>query len=191
MSEVDKAPDDAVRKRARLVEIVADKSLITGGDFTLASGRQSTVFFDMKMTLLDPEGANLTADLILDMIADTPAGAIGGTVLGACPIVDAVCVKSWPARPIAAFYVRKEPKARGTRKLIEGPLADGATVVLVEDVTTSGGSVLRAVAAARAQGCTVAEVITVVDRLQGAGDRLARHDVPFRAIFTRDDFLDG
>jgi orotate phosphoribosyltransferase len=177
-------------KSSRLRDLIAQRSVLEGGAFKLASGGQSSVFFDMKMTLLTPDGAGLAADLILQSLAGENIDAIGGLVLGACPIVDAVCVRSADtAAPIDAFYVRKEPKAHGTDKLIEGPLKPGARVIVVEDVTTRGNSALRAVEAARAEGCEVVRVITIVDRLEGAADNLKAHGVELRALFTRDDFL--
>ncbi len=186
----------ATRRRAhgarkeRLKELIAANSVLTGGDFQLASGGASTVFFDMKKTLLTPEGANLTADLILELIADDSVDAIGGLVIGACPIADAVCVKSHPDRPITAFYVRKEAKSTGTQNMIEGTLRGDERVVLVDDVTTKGGSTLRAVQAVRDLGCHVVRAITVVDRLEGARQNMAEHDVELVSLFTRDDFLD-
>lgn len=174
--------------RARLREIIAAKSL-TRGQFKLASGSESNIFFDMKMTLLDPEGAALAADLILDLLAGESVDAIGGLVLGACPVVSAVSLKSGErGRPIPGFFVRKEPKGRGTNKLIEGILPPGARVVVVEDVTTEGNSALRAVKAVRAEGGQVAKVVTVVDRLQGARENLAKEGLELTALFTRDDF---
>lgn len=181
------APIDPA-KRARLKALIARQSILTGGDFKLASGGQSAVFFDMKMTLLDPEGINLVADLMLETLAGENFDAIGGLVLGACPIVDAVTLKSWPQRNIVGFYVRKEPKARGTNKMIEGPLAPGAACVMVEDVTTQGNSVLKAVAEARALGCTVSTVVTCVDRQQGAAERLAAAGIALKPLFTMDEF---
>jgi orotate phosphoribosyltransferase len=175
-------------KRSRLQALIREKSVLTGGDFKLASGGQSSVFFDMKMTLLDPEGLNLVADLMLELIAGEPADAVGGLVLGACPIVDAMTLKAYPARRLTGFYVRKEPKARGTNKMIEGPLAAGARCIMVEDVTTQGSSVLKAVVEARALGCAVGTVLTCVDRQQGASDRLAAEGIALKPLFTMDEF---
>jgi len=178
-------------KRARLKTLIATQAVLTGGDFELASGGRSGVFFDMKMTLLDPEGLNLVADLMLHLIADEPVAAVGGLVLGACPIVDALVLKAYPARRLIGFYVRKEPKARGTNKLIEGPLPRGVACAMVEDVTTEGRSVLKAIAEARAHGCTVSTVLTCVDRQQGARTRLAAEGITLRALFTMDEFQEG
>jgi orotate phosphoribosyltransferase len=180
--------DPHEKNRHRLREIIAEKSL-TRGRFKLASGSESSVFFDMKMTLLDPEGATLAADLILDLLGGEKVDAVGGLVIGACPIVSAICVKSWMReRPLQGFYVRKEPKERGTRKLIEGNLEAGSVAVILEDVTTEGNSALRAVHAARDLGCTVSKVVTVVDRMQGAREKLSQEGIELIALFTRDDF---
>jgi orotate phosphoribosyltransferase len=176
--------------RARLRDLIAERSVLRGGDFKLASGGQSSVFFDMKMTLLTPEGLDLTGGLVFEAVKGDAIAAIGGLVLGACPIVDAVCLKSGAAgQPITAFYVRKEPKEHGTDKLIEGPLAPGARVAVVEDVTTKGNSALKAAMAARKHGCEVVRVVTIVDRLEGARANLEANGLPLTALFTRDDFL--
>ncbi|MBU6475384.1 MAG: orotate phosphoribosyltransferase [Alphaproteobacteria bacterium] len=178
---------------ARLRRIINEKSYNTGGDFKLASGAASSFFFDMKPTVLDPEGANLVADAILERIKGLNATAIGGLVLGACPIASAVCVKSFgTSAPLQAFYVRKEAKTRGTQKMIEGgDLKKGDRVVVVEDVTTTGGSALQAVAELRKLGCEVVKVMTIVDREQGAAAAFAAEKIPFDALFTRRDFAEA
>jgi orotate phosphoribosyltransferase len=175
---------------SRLKEIIRQKSYITEGDFKLASGATSSFFFDMKVTMLDPEGASLAADLILDKIAGQNVTAIGGLVIGACPIASAVCVRSFDrGTPVNAFYVRKEPKKRGTQKMIEGAaLKPGDRVVMVEDVTTSGGSVLQAADVVRELGCMIVKVITLVDREQGAKENLALKGLSLDPVFTRHDF---
>jgi len=181
---------DSARARAKLRDLIAERSVLKGGDFKLASGGQSSVFFDMKMTLLTPDGLDLVGAQVFEAIAGDGVAAIGGLVLGACPIVDAVCLKSGAAgQPINAFYVRKEPKDHGTDKLIEGPLAPGSRVAVVEDVTTKGNSALKAAQAARAEGCEVVRVVTIVDRLEGARANLEGNGLALTALFTRDDFL--
>lgn len=177
-----------LRKRNRLKALITAKSVLTGGDYKLASGGMSNVFFDMKMTLLDPEGINLVADLMLQLLEGEQFDAVGGLVLGACPIVDAITLKAFPARRISGFYVRKEPKERGTNKMIEGPLAPGSTCVMVEDVTTEGRSVMKAIAEARAIGCRVASVLTCIDRQQGARERLKAQGIALKPLFTMDEF---
>jgi orotate phosphoribosyltransferase len=180
--------------RDRLRAIIRERSLLSGGRFTLASGRESSIFFDMKPAMLDPEGANLIADAVLDVVAGWPADAVGGLVMGAVPIVAVVAAKSWgdprfAGRPLSGFFVRKEAKDHGTGKRIDGNLAPGARTVILEDVTTTGGSALQAADAVRAAGCRVEGVVTLVDRREGASDAFARAGLPFVAIFSRDDFL--
>jgi orotate phosphoribosyltransferase len=176
--------------RRRLGEIIRSRSLMTGGTFTLASGRQSSVFFDMKRTMFDPEGANLIAEAVLDRIGEAPIEAVGGLVMGAVPVVSVVCAKSFErGRPLQGFFIRKETKDHGTAKLIDGNLSQGARVAILEDVTTTGGSALMAADAVRAFGASVVQVIAIVDRLEGAAAAFRAYDLPFAAIFTRDDFL--
>ena len=176
------------KKLDRLREIVRELSVIEG-EITLSSGETSQFYFDMRRTACDPEGSNLIADLILDSLAQDDVDFIGGLEVGAVPIVACVSQKSFQtARPIPAFYVRKKPKEHGTRRAIEGQIREGGRVVIVDDVTTSGGSVMRAVEAAREFGCTVVKVITVVDRLEGAAERFAAEGCPFVALLTADDF---
>jgi len=177
------------RPRDRLLAIIREKSLLKGEDFKLSSGETSKYFFNMKKTMLDPEGANLIADLILALPELESASAIGGLVMGAVPIVSVVCARSWDTeRRLPAFFVRKERKGHGTNSLIEGYLVSKTRVVLVEDVTTTGGSVLKAIEAVRDSGATVDTVVTVVDRMEGAERKLAEHGIKLVALYTRADF---
>lgn len=175
-------------KKERLKEIILEKSYKTG-HFILASGATSTFMFDLKPTLLDPEGANLAADLILEKLPKDVV-AFGGLELGACPIVSAVCVKSYLAgRPLKTFYVRKEKKERGTKQRIEGcELQPGDKVVMVDDVTTKGGSVLQAVQAAQEAGAVVPLVLSVLDREEGARENLGKQGIALDSIFTKGEF---
>ncbi len=179
---------DLVGKRNRLREIIREKSIITG-EITLSSGETSQFYFDMRRTACDPEGSNLIADLILDALEGEDVDFIGGLEVGAVPIVACVSQRSFQAgRPVPAFYVRKKPKEHGTRRAIEGQIREGGRVVIVDDVTTSGGSSLKAVEAAREFGCTVVKVITVVDRLEGAAEAFAANGCEFIALLTADEF---
>ncbi len=176
--------------RDRLKSIIREKSLLSG-EFTLASGRASGFFFNMKRTMLDPEGAYLLADALLDLMDDIDADHVGGLAMGAIPLVSIVAARSFErGRPVTAFFVRKEAKDHGTMDLIEGALADNARVVLLEDVTTTGGSSLKAAAAVRARGCTVGHVLTIVDREEGARANFARDGIELRALYRRADFED-
>jgi len=176
-------------KKSRLQELIATKSF-KQGHFILASGLTSDHFFDLKPTLLDPEGANLVADLVLEKIGKE-ADAIGGLELGACPIVSSVCVKSYlVGRPIRSFYVRKNKKERGTKQRIEGcSLQKGDKVIIVEDVTTMGGSVMEAITAVKAEGADILKVLCIVDRLQGARENLAKEHIVLDYLFTKNDFI--
>lgn len=174
--------------RERLREIIRTQSLLKEREFQLSSGRHSNYYFDMKKTTLDPEGGGLVADIVFDMVSEAGARFIGGLAMGAIPIVTAVAIRSWPEHPIRAFYVRDEIKNHGTQELIYGFIADGAEVILVDDVTTEGRSVMKAVAAVRQRGCKILKVITVVDRLEGAAANFQDARIPFAPIFTTRDF---
>ena len=185
MEEADK--DQA---RARLRAIIRRESVLEGGSFTLASGATSSVFFDMKRTMLDPEGASLTTELLWDLLRDEPADYVGGLAMGAVPLVAHLCLRSWPERPVRAFFVRKEAKDHGTAKKIDGHIEPGKTAIVLEDVTTTGASSLLAVRAVRAQGCRVSKVMTIVDREEGARANLAAEDLALVALFSRAEILD-
>jgi orotate phosphoribosyltransferase len=179
---------DLPAKTERLRGIIGRRSLLRDFDFTLASGRASRFFFDMKQTVFNPEGAALVADLLFDRIRLESIDAVGGLETGAIPIVAALCARSWPEKPIAGFFVRKEMKGHGTDQRVEGPLEPGSRVILLEDVTTTGTSVLQAAEQARRRDCTIVKIISVVDRLEGAADNLARAGFAFEALFTWRDF---
>jgi len=175
-------------KRTRLRDIIAQKSLLSGS-FTLASGKASGYFFDMKKTMFDPEGASLTGELLCDLIAKEDIQAVGGLEMGAVPIALAIAMKSQErGKPIDAFFVRKEVKDHGTAKLIDGNFAPGNKVLVLEDVTTTGGSAMKAVSAVRAQGGKVEKIVTIVDRLEGARDNLKKEGLELISLFTNDDF---
>jgi orotate phosphoribosyltransferase len=180
------------RLRERLREIIKQKSLLTeGGPFKLASGELSDYYLDMKPTTFDPEGASLIAEVIFQMLRDDrEISSIGGLELGCVPIVSNVVARSWPERPIDGFVVRKEKKGHGTDKKIDGNFRDNTAVVLFDDVTTKGGSVMQAVRAVRDRGATVKKVITVVDRLEGASQNLGNEGIELVHIFTTRDLLE-
>lgn len=142
----------------------------------------------MKRTMFDPEGAALLADLLFDTIKAEDVEFIGGLETGAIPIVAALCARSWPQKPIRGFFVRKENKGHGTDQRIDGLLEQGSKVILFEDVTTTGGSVMQAVDQARKLGCAVLKVVSVVDRLEGAEGNFRAAGIEFEALFTWRDF---
>ncbi len=181
---------------ARLIRLVRARSMIEGRQVRLASGRLSDFYVNLKPTMLHAEGAHLIARLVLDVIAGDAPALVGGLEMGAVPLAAAVAaVSGESARPIDAFFVRKQAKAHGTQSLIEG-LPEGESlkakrVVVLEDVTTTGGSALKAVEILRAEGADVARVVTIVDREEGAAEAFREAGIPFTAILTRRQLLAG
>ena len=160
--------------RDALLHLLATRSA-KRGTFTLASGRQSSLYIDARITTMSPEGLSLIGPLGLEAIHTTGwrADAVGGLTLGADPIACAVSYASAStATPLRAFTVRKEPKTHGTGKLIEGAFVAGDRVVVIEDTITTGGSARRAVEAVRAGGGTVVGVLALVDREEGGREAL-------------------
>ena len=160
----------------RLVTLLAERSA-RRGHFVLSSGRTSTLYIDARLTTMHPEGLALIGALGLAALdRDFPAGspdAIGGLTLGADPIAYAIAYASAAtARPRRAFTVRKEAKAHGTGRQVEGPFQAGDRVVVVEDVITTGGSALKAVEVLRAQGADILGVLALVDREEGGREAL-------------------
>ncbi len=177
----------------QLIDIIKRRSFSTGKDMKLASGRSSNFYFNMKPTMMDPEGAWLISELILGAIEGMGIDYVGGLEMGAVPIASAVTAISYEREnPVKAFFIRKKTKEHGTQKLIEGltdeESLDGKNVVIVEDVTTTGGSSLLAVEAVRAQGARVACVLTIVDREEGASETYHSAGVPFMALLNASDF---
>jgi orotate phosphoribosyltransferase len=179
---------DLSYKRQKLLAIISRASLLQGREFRLTSGGSSNFFIDLKKTMLDPEGASLLADLLFDKIRTESVDCIGGMETGAIPIVAVVCMRSWPEKPVKGFFIRKEAKGHGTDQRVDGPLDRGSRVILFEDVTTTGSSVMRAVDQTRQFQCTVLKVIAVVDRLEGAVENFRKAGIIFEALFTRRDF---
>ncbi len=188
MSDGLRAPRLEDARWRRLRAIIAARSL-KRGRFRLASGRESDVLFDLKLTLLDPEGANLTAELMLERLERWPARCVGGPEMGGVLIVQALCMRSLGRNRLGWFFVRKRAKDHGTGNRIDGHLEAGAEAALVEDVTTTGGSVLEAVAAVRAAGCPVHRVLAILDRNEGGRERLAGEGLTLDYIFEKDDFV--
>ncbi len=178
-----------------LADIIKRRSFQSGGEVKLVSGRTSSFYFNMKPTVLDPAGGHLIAKLVLEALRDAnvTADALGGLEMGAVPIAAVVAAQSHvEGQPIPAFFVRKQPKDHGTQNLIEGLGPDeglaGRRVVIVEDVTTTGGSSLKAADAVKAAGGTVVHIVTIVDREEGATEAFAAAGIGFTALLTLDNF---
>lgn len=170
----------AMPPHSQLVTLLAERSA-RRGQFTLASGRQSTLYIDARLTTMSPDGLALIGPAGLHAIdsAGWMVDAVGGLTLGADPVSYAVSYASAlrqvadAGRPLVrAFTVRKEAKAHGTGRVIEGPFRSGDRVAIVEDVITTGGSALKAIAAVRAAGGNVAGVLALVDREEGGRDAI-------------------
>jgi orotate phosphoribosyltransferase len=164
------------------------KNAYKEGDFTLSSGQKSSYYINGKQVTLDPQGALLVGRLFLSMLAKDTNG-VAGLTLGADPIVTAVTVVSaYENRNIPALIIRKEAKGHGTQAYIEGlTLPQGAKIVVLEDVVTTGKSALIAVQRLKDAGYKVEEIIALVDRQQGGAQLYESKGLKFNSIFTIED----
>jgi orotate phosphoribosyltransferase len=181
--------------RARLARLLIEKSY-REGTFTLTSGKTSDYYFDCKQTALHPEGGYLIGRLLLELVQPMGVAGVGGMTLGADPLVSAVSVTSFCEReagftPLPAFIIRKRAKGHGTGQYLEGlaNFAKGDRVALLEDVVTTGGTLLTACQRVQDEGLNVAAVVCVLDREEGGRQRLAEAGYDLRAVFTRRDLL--
>jgi orotate phosphoribosyltransferase len=176
-------PQDA---RSRLLELFKARAF-SFGRFTLASGKQSSYYVNSKKALFNGETVALLADVLYELTKDLDVQAVGGPEVGAIPIATALALRSHQAgRPMEGFFVRKQAKSHGSQERVEGVLKPGARVLVVEDVVTTGESVLQAIQEVEKAGGRVVAVSCLVDRLEGGAERLAKYD--FRPIFTIRDF---
>jgi orotate phosphoribosyltransferase len=182
-SQQTSAASPVIRELIGLVESKALKR----GTFRLASGREASFYLDAKQVVLDAHGAMLVGRAILERLRSLgplPA-AVGGMSIGADPITSAVITMAGvEGLPLKGFMVRKEPKDHGTKKYVEGPVEPGQKVVIVEDVTTTGGSSLLAIDRVHEFGLVVERVVTVIDRLAGAKDAFAARGIPLESLVT-------
>jgi orotate phosphoribosyltransferase len=157
------------------------------GDFVLASGQRSSYYIDCRLTTMSAEGMVLIGQAGLRTIREAGwvASSVGGLTMGADPVAYAIAAASAGSKPVLdAFSVRKETKEHGTRRLIEGNFTPGASVVIVEDVITSGSSTLQAIQAVTTEGGGVVGVLAVVDREQGGRQAIEANGYPVRALTT-------
>ena len=182
---------------AALKALLLEKSVRTG-TFTLASGKESDLYIDCRVTALDPFGANLIGKLGWAAVREKintenlKIDAIGGMTLGADPISLAVGMTSATANPdeaLQVFTVRKEPKGHGRGKQIEGNFKSGDTVVVVDDVITTGGSTLKAIEVIEREGGQVAFALVLVDREEGGRQAIEARGIPVLALFSRSTLL--
>lgn len=173
-----------------LIHLLATRSA-RRGQFILASGRQSTLYIDARLTTMSPQGLVLIGTLGFTQIRQIwSVDSIGGLTLGADPISYAISYASAKSdRPLRAFTVRKEAKTHGTGKLIEGPFQTGDRTVVIEDVITTGGSALKAAAAIQNAGGLVAGVLALVDREEGGREAIEAAGISVISLVTAQDLL--
>jgi len=167
----------------RLLEMAREEGAFIRGDFTLASGKKSNYYFDGKRLTLTPEGAYRVGREICSLISGTSVDALGGVATGAYPMVTAAgLISHIEGKPVPIFIVREVSKGHGTMRKIEGHLDEGSRVAIVEDVLTTGGSVMKAIEAVEEAGCRVVKVIALVDRQEGGSARLKESGYDFCAM---------
>lgn len=178
----------------RLKELIQSKAFLRRSSpekpFKLASGGDSWKFFDCKPVTQDPEGIAIIAEIIFELVKDYKPDGIGGIATGAIPICTAVAYLSHlKGQPIPAFWVREEPKKHGTKNKIEGGLQPGSRVVILDDVITKGTSVRKALDTVQEINCEVVEIITMVDREEGARQKFEEEGFKFTSLFKMSDFI--
>jgi orotate phosphoribosyltransferase len=180
--------------KERLIEIVLEKTFKYSEDppFTLVSGRRSNYYFNCKPTTLDPEGMNLIGEILFSMLAQADVTAAGGLTLGADAIANALSVISFQkGRPIKSFIVRKDVKDHGVKNAIEGSVARGEKVVVLDDVITTGGSTITAINRAREAGLIIERVVVLIDREEENGrQNIEALGVAVEAVLTRTEIMD-
>ena len=170
--------------RQVLLDLIVKYAYVEG-DFTLSSGAKSSYYINCKQVTLNAEGALALGRLLFDRLREDTA-AVAGLTLGADPMVSAVSVVSaYENSPIPALIIRKKPKGHGTKAYIEGPsLVEGAKVMVLEDVVTTGGSALTAVERLQEAGYEVTQILALVDREQGGNELYQSKGIEFQALFS-------
>jgi orotate phosphoribosyltransferase len=173
--------------RHELIEVVRHKAL-EFGQFTLASGKTANYYLDCRRVTLDSHGSRLVAAGMVELLDQAWPDAVGGMAVGAVPITAAMLARAGEInRPLRGFFVRKEAKEHGQGKQVEGPVAPGDRVVIVEDVVTTGGSSIAAIKHCEAFGLKIEGVLTIIDRLAGGAEAFAEHGYQLRSLLTIQD----
>jgi orotate phosphoribosyltransferase len=178
------AVTDAETARTELLSLVRELAIVHGR-VTLSSGREADYYVDLRRITLSSRAAPLVGRVLRDLTADWEFDAVGGLTMGADPVATAILHA--PGRPVDAFVVRKEAKAHGLQRRVEGPEISGRRVLVVEDTSTTGGSPLTALAAVREAGAVPVGVATIVDRATGAAEKIEADGVPYRSAFSLQD----
>jgi len=178
-------------QKQELLDLIRERS-VRFGDFTLTSGKKSHYYIDARLTTLDPKGAYLIGNIILDRIeeSDVRPDAVGGLSLGADPISTAVSLVSFTrGEPLRALMIRKETKKHGMGKRVEGNLEPGDSVLIVEDVISTGGSTITAIKAIENEGAHVPLIIALVDRLMGGKENIESEGYTVDVLFSIKEIL--
>lgn len=171
------------------LKALIEKHALRFGQFQLASGKIGSYYLDCRQVTLHPQGANLIGAGLLKIMEGNLPDAVGGMAIGADPITGAIITLAGQRQlPIHGFIVRKEAKAHGMGRQVEGPVQPGMRAVIVEDVVTSGGSALQAVEAAAAFGLKIDTIMAVVDRLEGGRETIEARGLKLHTLFTVRDF---
>ncbi len=174
--------------RQALQELIREKAL-QFGDFTLASGKQASFYLDCRKVTLDAQGAKLIGAGMLELLSNDMPPLVGGMAIGADPITASILtLAGTKSQPLRGIIVRKEAKAHGTGKFVEGPYVEGEEVAIVEDVVTTGGSSLLAIERCEAVGLKVKRVLAIIDRLEGGREAFAERGYELTTLFTVRDF---
>ncbi len=185
---------DFENMRKRLIQLILKYAFQYADEpkFKLAHGGTSQFYFNCKRITLDPEGQYLVGNLVFEAVRKLEISAVGGLTLGADPIANATAYSSWlRGQPLQAFVVRKEQKDHGIPAKIEGKVKAGDRVVVLDDVVTTGGSTLKAIAACRQHALDIAAVVTLVDRQEMNGRQNIEREVPrFISLVTRDEVME-
>ena len=171
-----------------ILELAVRRGALKFGEFKLSAGGTSPYYFDGRLITLDPEGAYQVAKALLPILAECGAQAVAGPTVGADPIVASVAVMSHiEGKHIVGLIVRGESKKHGGKRAIEGPLEPGLKVAVVDDTCTTGGNLLRAIAAVEAAHCQVVKVACILDRHEGGSDEIRRRGYDFVALLEAND----
>jgi len=185
-------PPERIPMKKQLIELLCRKSFKYSETptFKLVSGRMSRFYVNCKPTTMSPRGMYLTGHLMVEVIKDSGASAVGGLTFGADPIAMATAfaseLKGWP---VNAFSIRKTQKDHGIVKWVEGDIQPGEKVAVIDDVATTGGSTIKAIERARSEGLEVVQSVILVDRQEGGMDNIRAHVSDATAIITRDELV--
>lgn len=173
-------------QKKHLMNLLQENQVIKFGKFILSSGKESDYYVDMKKAITDPEILQAIAELITAKIENEDIDNVAGPALGAVPIATAVSLNS----KLPLLMIRKEKKGYGTSKLIEGDLKEGDNVIVVEDVTTTGNSLIKAINAIEENKGIVKRAFVVVDRAEGALDNFEKKGIKLEPLISIKEFLD-